>query len=296
MIEVPPSLEPAVIADWAESSCLFGDRDSVSQPEVEQALEDAGIPDPDVVVSDIWQEITRRHELVDTVHPVMTLKGRLERTMTWSDTSAYTFQLLMASHSFYKSTRIIGVRWNETTKLFERLSTSALERYLEGRAINIGFPRDSGIPRGFRQCLDHLCRELRELRGPVESYNVPTKDDHVDVVAWRPFADMRSGQVIILAQCAAGADWKSKAGEISLDVWKDYINWTASPLTAFAFPFVCLDDFEWRHLSKQSRGLLLDRLRIASMFMAGGDSFSTVQTQLKEWCQEQLVRLPWLGR
>jgi hypothetical protein len=261
---------------------------------MEQTLEDAGISDSEGVVSDIWQEISLRHELGGAAHPVITLEGRLERSVPWSQVSTYAFQLLLASHSFYTGMQITGNRWKKAAKLFERLSTTALRRYLGGRAINIGFPRDPGIPKGFRQCLDYLCQELKELRGPIQSYKTPTKDDNVDVVAWRPFSDNRSGQVIVFAHCAAGTNWRTKASELSLDVWRDYIDWMTTPLSAFAFPFVCLNDSEWRHISKQSRGFLLDRLRIASIFTGVDESSEIIQTELKKWCQRQLANLPWL--
>lgn len=294
MIEIPSSMEPAVIADWAELSCLFGDQDSISRSKVEQTLEDANFSDSEGVVADVWQEISRRHDLVGTAHPVITLEGRLERCLTWDHASVYAFQLLLASHSMYSDMKISGDDWKKAAKLFERLSTLALERYLGGKAINIGFPRESGVPKGFRQCLDYLCQQLSEDRGPVESYNVSTKDERVDVVAWQPFADMRSGQVIIFASCAAGANWKDKIGEVNLEVWKSYIDWVTAPLIAFAFPFVCLDDSQWIYLSKLSGGFLLDRLRIASIFVPVDRSFDTMQTEVRTWCQAQQASLPWL--
>lgn len=291
MIEIPSSLKQNDLVDWAEASCLFGNRESISRAEVEQALENERVPDPEIAVSDIWLEISRRHRLADKAHPIKTLKERLERTTNWSDTVVYTFQLLLSSHYFYKATKISKPNWNKIAKLFEKLSNLALEKYLDGRAINIGTPRESGTPKGFRQCLDYLCKELGELRGDVESYNLPTMDEKVDAVAWRPFPDKRPGQIIIFAQCAAGKNWKDKAGEISFDLWRDYINWLVKPLIALTFPFVCLEDEEWRHISKQNRGLLLDRLRIASMF--GPDDLSNPLLQeIKEWCEIQLTRLP----
>lgn len=295
MIEVPSSTEQVVLTDWVESSCLFGDIESISQSSIQQAIEQAEIKNPELVVSDIWQEISRRHSLADKAHPIKTLIGRLERTMTWSDAYAYTFQLLLASHRSYKATMISANHWKEAAKLFEKLSTLALKRYLQGRAINIGSPRGTGVPKGFRQCLDCICLELRELRGDKKSYNLPTKDEKVDVVAWLPFPDMRAGQVIIFAQCAAGADWKTKAGEISLDLWRDYINWLANPLIAFSFPFVLSNEEKWRQLSKQNRGFLLDRLRISSMLI-DYDSSDTLVQQIKDWCNVQLKRLPWRDR
>jgi len=296
MIEVPSSEATDVLTDWAEASCLFGSQASISEHELEDALEDAGITDPDEAAPNIWHEIDLRHYAGGGAYPVKSLQGRLERTQEWHENPAYAFQLLLASQSYYQSIRITRTHWGITAKLFERLSTLALEQYLRGKAINIGAPRDGAVPAGFGDCLDHLCQNLGEMQGAIRLYTSRTKDDGVDVVAWCPFGDGRPGQVIILVQCAAGADWRSKTTEISLGLWREHIDWVTEPLKAFTFPFVCIDDTLWRRLSRETEGVLLDRLRIASMFMAGGDSFSTVQAQLKEWCQEQLARLPWLGK
>jgi len=296
MIEVPSSLETGALADWAEAACLFGSRVSVSEHELEDALGDAGVPDPDLAVSNIWQEIDLRQHIGGRAYPMRSLKGRLEQSRGWSENPAYAFQLLLACQSRYKSSRINRAGWSVTAKLFERLSTLALERYLGGKAINAGAPREGAVPTGFGDCLDYLCQNLAEVRGAIRLYTSRTKDDGVDVVAWCPFGDGRPGQVILLVQCAAGADWKSKTTEISLGLWREHIDWVTEPLKAFTFPFVCIDDTLWRRLSREAEGLILDRLRITSMFIAGGDSFSAVQTQLKEWCQEQLARLPWLSK
>lgn len=298
MIEMPSSLKPDILADWAEASCLFGKYASISEHELEGVLDDAGVQDPDEAVSNIWQEINLRHYAPDGVHPVRSFPGRLERIQDWNKNLAYAFQLLLACQSHYQSTRVTPSYRHDAAKLFERLSTVGLQQYLGGKAINIGTPRDRGVPAKFGDCLDYLCKNLEEMPGFRRSYTSRIRDDGVDVVAWRPFGDTRPGQVIILAQCATGANWRGKTREVSLDKWDDHIDWAAKPFKAFIFPFVCLDRVDWRRLSKEG-GLILDRLRITSMFTVANGSSSTVRTvhaELRDWCQKQLPRLPWLHR
>jgi hypothetical protein len=295
MIQLPNSIETNVIADWAELSCLFGDRNSLSRSKIEQVFEAAGIDDHENLVSDIWQEIARRNEVAGECYPVKTFTGRIESSIHWTQAPVYSFQLLVASHSFFPGARINRKQWNITAKIFERLATMALEIYLGGRAINVGSPRKEGVPRGFKDCLDYICQQSKELRGPVASYNNMAKDENVDVIAWHPFSDNRPGQVIILAHCAAGLDWKEKASEVSLELWRDYIDWATGPLLAFAFPFVCLTDSEWRYLSRQTRGFLMDRLRISCVLTPHAIPNSMEQT-LIGWCQSQQRYLPrWDG-
>ncbi len=295
MIETPSTSETSAFADWAELACLINDYDSIAKSEIEDALEAAQIEEVEDLVSDIWQQIDGRHRLASDFHPIEVQPTRLIRKKQWQSAYTYTFQLLISSHKLYSNTKINRLQWKKVAKLFERFATSAIEGYLPGEAINVGFPREGEVPKGFTNCLDYLCQRTGELRGPIKSYNLPTKDDKVDIIAWLPFPDMRTGQVMIFAQCAAGSDWKSKAGEISLELWKDYINWAAMPIMAIAFPFVCIDSGEWGHLSKQNRGFLLDRLRLSSIYRDRRGATTDLRKEIKNWCKRQIASVPRLN-
>lgn len=292
MIQVPAFEETAELADWAELSCLFGDRSSISRSEVVDALDAAGLSDPDSKIENIWSEIEHRHSIAPKFYPLVTSRSRIELTLGPDQTFAYAFQLLISTHSFYSKTKISKRDWNMVAKLFETLTTCALGLYLRGRSVNVGAPRKGGVPASFRKCLDYMSKQLGELRGAVKSYNANKKDDHLDVLSWLPFGDRRAGQVIVLLQCAAGADWERKGPELSgsMRIWESYIDFAVSPLAAFAFPFVCLEEEKWRYLSKQA-GVLLDRLRITSLC-----HFDTVEDNLRrilvKWCKSQALRLP----
>jgi len=296
LIEVPSNIKQQEITDWAELSCLTDNQGSISKSTILKILEESAVSKPDVVLSNIWLEIDRRHRLIETFHPIKALIGRLERMKTWEENLPYTFQLLLASHYWYKETTIKGEPWNKTAKIFEELSTAVIKEYLGGDAINIGWPRGNGIPRGFRQCLDFVCNRLREKRGYHKSYNLPTiKDKGVDVVAWKSFPDRRYSQIFILGQCAAGKDWKEKADDIKLTTWQRFIEWMAPPTIAFTFPYICQDeDNEWRELSDQSGGILLDRLRITSGFVPS-EIYNSLLRKINEWCKTQIAKLPRLN-
>lgn len=294
MLQAPSSSKTDTLADWAEAACLFGKHTSVSESELEKVLDEAGTPNLDDAVSDIWREIYLRHREVGKTHPVKTQHGRLERIQLWTQNLAYAFQLLLALEGQYESTKISPQNRIPTAKLFERLSTSVLKEYLSGEAINFGVSREEPIPKGFSDGIEYVCEKLKEIRGTLESYTSWTKDDGVDVIAWRPFGDERSGKVIILVQCASGGDWTNKVNEIGIDLWQDHIRCAVEPIKALAFPFVCLDKTQWRRLSRKGPGILLDRLRITSMFMSVSNPSSDLQTQLKVWCEKQLPLLPWM--
>jgi hypothetical protein len=135
------------------------------------------------------------------------------------------------------------------------------------------------------KCLDFISSNTKEPRGPISKFRAWTKDEGVDIIAWHPF-DERCGQAIILAQCAAGTDWREKTMEISLPVWREYIDFATDPLRALVFPSVCHD--EWMYLSKKG-GILLDRLRITSLIPM--NMASNLRKELEEWSEKQLEGL-----
>lgn len=293
MIQLPISENIDVLADWAEASCFFGHLKFISRSEIESALEESGIANTETKIGDIWGEINRRHFIASIAHPIVCKQEELERLGNWSYSPAYAFQLLLALRSYFPSMSISVSKFNKAAKMFEQITTHALSGYLEKCPVaNIGSPRAGDIPRNFCKCLDYIAKELREKRGIIRQFQCSTKDENVDIVAWHPFKDGRPGQMIILTQCAAGKDWKTKMGEISLDVWRQYINWLVEPLKAFAFPFVCVQH-EWDYRSRMG-GILLDRLRISLMF-ATAEQDTSLLSELNKWNRFFIRCLPILS-
>lgn len=286
MIDVPQFSNPNDEADWAEISCLFGKDPSISRSEIETALDNAEVDDPETTIENIWREIDWRHSVAPRIHPVAVAGMRLQRIKSWKISPSYTFMLLLTCQSLYRSAKTPEREWTRTAKLFEQLTTKALERYL-GHAINIGAPRCEGVPKRFVDCLDYIGDVINEPRGRIRLFRQWAKDEGVDVIAWGPF-DKRPSQVILLVQCAAGTDWRDKTTEISLDVWQEYIDFAVRPTRAFAFPCVCNVNSDWFYLSKQG-GILLDRLRIGSFAIIS----SVLRRQLNDWSQRQLAHLGW---
>lgn len=282
---MPSISEPCEAADWAEISCLLGKDQSISRAEIEGRLEEAGY-DSELYISDIWREITWRHDITPAHHPIVTYENRLERIKTWNKVLPYTFMLLLTCQYFYRSSVIPRSQWTKIAKLFEQLTTVAMEKFT-GQAINIGAPRSGTVPASFRQCLDFVCQAIGETRGHVSSYHKRAKDDGVDIVSWQPI-DKRCGQIVLLVQCAAGKDWQDKTMEISIPIWRDYIEFAVDPVRAVAIPAICHSD--WLYNSKKG-GLLLDRLRIASLVPT--KMTHSLQNDLKTWSERQYRNLPW---
>lgn len=296
LLRVPSLPNANVEADWAELSCLFGERSSIPRSEIVRTLDEENVENAETVIGNIWQQINWRHSAVPSYHPITALKGRLERARTWRQAFPYSFMLLLNSQSFYRETRIAKRGWTATAKLFEKLVTEALKNYL-GAAINIGAPRDTTLPKSFDRCLEYACQLTKEKKGPRDPLTHWRKDAGVDVIAWKPL-DNRSGQVILLAQCAAGGKWDSKTRDINLRRWKSFIHFAADPVRVLGFPSVystSSTDLEDRWLDYSwEGGILLDRLRIASLAGTNSQAINRLRGDFVAWCIPQIDGLQWI--
>jgi hypothetical protein len=162
-------------------------------------------------------------------------------------------------------------------KLFERITRCAVEHYLGGAATIFGWDGTGDI--GAR--VEHLANTLGEqfAIAPRARY----KDRGVDVVGWRSF-DKRSGQLVLLTQCAAGFNWISKSA-VPHRAWEQYIHWAAQPNLALAIPsIVPADDWHDRCLDL---GVLFDRARLMNLIANGCDD-TKLEKELSGWIDEQL--------
>lgn len=153
---------------------------------------------------------------------------------------------------------IFPARW------FEAISVLAAERYLGGRengatSFHFASPRPDGS--GFSDALQALARRLggRALNMIEPRHE---KDAGLDVLAWRPFPDLRCNFVCLFGQCATGIEWRNKNPEPLefLDVRLRLETTAVHP--AIFVPFT-LPSNDWT--LKSRRVVVFDRCRIVSL-------------------------------
>lgn len=187
---------------------------------------------------------------------------------------------------------LFGVQGNTQppAKLFERLTCEAIGRYLSGSGAVFGSPsdqdetqdkRESQIKRRIKKFADDL--KERFCEAPPSRFN----DRGLDVIGWIPFSDERSGQVVVLLQCAAGHNWRDKL-PVPIDAWLQYVHWACNPLKAFAVPCV-VDEKDWHEMSKD-KGILFDRVRILNL-LSDGVKDPALCNELDSWVTNQLTDL-----
>jgi hypothetical protein len=89
------------------------------------------------------------------------------------------------------------------------------------------------------------------------------KDGGVDVVAWRPFPDGRSGFPIVLTQCTLQTELITKSADVDTRVWASWLVLDFDPITALAVPQTIGAGELWGQLAL--RCMVLDRTRLAGL-------------------------------
>lgn len=260
-------------ADWVELNVAVTRR-GVSRAHVASVLEGETDSEPDeAFLNDVWTELIYREPLY-SVRRFRVSDRVVEPAPRYPRRHEYVACLLLS---------LYGVDEGDltSTKLFESLSCAAAGRYLAGRAVVFGAPVRSGQTPPLRERFHQLARRLGEtlVEPPRQNY----RDRGVDVVSWLPFAEGRSGQVVLLIQCAAGRDWGKPP--VPLDAWRQYLKWAHDPIRGYAVPSM-VPQTEW-HDRNRDKGVIFDRARIVNLLSAGSYARSlTVHT--RSWVQAKL--------
>ena len=256
MIKIPDTNSIYIVADWVELY-IATTGNHISKTKLCSLLESASGEEPrEQVISDIWRELKIRQNLYKSA-PFLIDKLAIESKGNIDSEVTYLACLLIALYGPSNSNKNIA-------KLFERLSCLAIQQYLCGKGIVFGWPVVPGEEVSIRERIIKVASMLNEryVESPRETY----KDRGVDVIAWKPFSESRTSQVIILLQCASGKDWRNKTTDLPINAWEQYIHWSNNPTKAFAVPCV-IPSRDWHEVSKEG-GILFDRIRITNLIGA----------------------------
>ncbi len=271
MIELPDPQSSETLADWVELQLALGNQ-LMSRDEVSSAVEAVSGTEPDeALISDVWRELTRRQALY---------RLSLYKVETFSVKVGSSVSTTSPAYVAYKACLILslyGVHDQDVPNLFERLTRCAVEQYLAGAALVCGW-NGSGISKKMQQIADGIGERFATFP------NSRFKDRGVDVIGWKPFHDRRSGQTVLLTQCAAGHNWRSKT-PVPVRAWEQYIHWAVAPNYALAIP--CIVKFHEWHDKSCDMGLLFDRARLINL-LKGKCKDSKLAKDLSLWVEKQV--------
>jgi hypothetical protein len=279
MIKIPNPDSSSIVADWIELY-IATTGNAISKAKLSSLLERSTGEEPsEPFVSDVWSELNRRQKLYTSTFFTID-KLAIEPTENQTPEITYIACLLISLYGPANSPVNVA-------KLFERLSCLAIKQYIDGEGIVFGWPIEPGEETSIRERVIGLASRLNEnyVESPRETY----KDRGVDVVAWKPFIEKRSSQIVFLLQCASGKGWRNKTLDLPLNSWEQYIHWSNNPIKAFSVPCV-ISSRDWHDVSKEG-GILFDRIRITNLIgvLESKDKFlaGEVATFIKSRLEEE---------
>jgi len=298
MPEVPKSiLDIARLADWLELMALDADDGDASAGDLERALNIQTSGDLEETLAQVFDEIHLRQRAAVAAYPfdsegtVVALRDNFP-----ADPAPYLFCLLL---SYYGWKKVTGAR-HDPWLLFEHLSCIAARGYVGGDAILFGTSsREGRLARGnFVSQVNRLAAALSEGEGHRQLSGVRIQDGKLDIVAWKAFPDRRGSQLLMLGQCAAGANWDgAKLSELQPreGFWDNWmLDAPVSPLIRSYFVPHCIPDMGYWKRNARLGGVFFDRCRVA-LHSAGDSSQAAVGVfrNLRRSCSEHWrVRLP----
>jgi len=268
MIECVDLNNPFSIADWIEYEIL-----DTNQPISKSKVGSLTGADEEIIDSAI-SELIRRKSLYGNSSPFQVDGFNIMPNYAWVDNPALMLCLIFSLRGVERS-----AGHDDGTRLFERLSGEAAKAYLAGEAEVIGFPNGGQLIQQIKQ-LSQRTNELLGHRQPRPQ----DKDKGVDVVAWKPHRDNRPNQVVLLLQCAAGANFFEKK-QISLKTWQEFIHWSVAPIRGIMIPHIPSSE-EW-HEIMNDYDLIFDRVRI----FKGVYNLSLppdLNEAILSWCREKI--------
>jgi hypothetical protein len=119
---------------------------------------------------------------------------------------------------------------------------------------------------------------------PLRTYS----DGGVDVVAWQHFRDGRAGFPVLLAQCTVQEKWRPKTRDVSLTLWRSWIDFPTRPQKLLVIPF-SIGEKNWWADRNRLAGMILDRMRVAELLEECDDDWlGELSAEREEWLADEL--------
>lgn len=260
------------IADWAEFFTAYT-RGELSKSQLGADIEASSASEADeALIDSAWQELEYRQFLYGGAPPFVVERNIIKSAIDWEELPEYMACLIFALEGNPADSLSSGV-------LFERITEQAVRNFIGGKSLRTGFPNK--VP------VKDIAKEINERF----NYEYPSyrQDRDLDLVAWKDFGDDRSSQIILLIQCAAGHNWKSKLKDLNVNAWRKYIHFACKPVKAFSIPVIISDKNDLEEHSTDG-GIILDRSRIYRNVISYIPT-DNLRDELKNWCDQRLTEM-----
>lgn len=225
----------------------------------------------DVALEDVASieraEIDRRRELLADAYPFAIEEGVLRHRQTRDPVYEFCLGVCFIGKGVPRS------MLNTASPEFERLTGTVLASVFgaRGRYYRLGHPPEGDRPGRFSDAVKELHAQSLEWRWQPSSRMDPAGHDDpndagCDIVAWPEMPDRRIGTTFVAAQCACGANWADKLGDLSAEGLGYYAE---LPVSGFAkvlsVPRHIPNSQRWSEVSNRA-GVILDRTRLCLLY------------------------------
>lgn len=283
----PPAVrDVGSIADWIEATMAIEDKGLFAKASLRKRLAADGIDD-EASLSLAFTEIRRRRKIGGALYPYEAGGAGVKRHETAN--RAYDFLLACSlDDAPYRQSR----DWNAVVRLFEQLSVAALSKLFgpDTKALRFGYPADAPRPGPFAEALAWLADELGYAVGPGR-VSPSDQDAGVDAVAWRPFADGRTGFPVVMAQCTLQREYETKGSDIVLSRWRSLLSLRQDPMTALVVPFSLGSSLDVWEEANFTVDLVLDRFRICELLSTVDLADWPDRKHLEGWLKRELAEM-----
>lgn len=250
------------IADWIEVGLVVRGPRPLGLDSLHSFYSSSVGLEPQLVNTGV-REMARRASLLGDRYPFALHGEYAVQSVAGASSSAYLAAALMAPGNPVRE--YINATPDESMAvIFENLVVDATARLWgdAGRALRFGWPSDIGRPPEFDLAIRWLAQTIGVDVG--QGYRQPRrKDGGVDVVAWRPFADGRTGFPVLLVQCTLQENLLAKGMDVDTRLWGSWLAIDVDPTTALATPAALPSGPVWNELVLKY--MVLDRIRLVGL-------------------------------
>ena len=303
--------DPNAVADWIETSVLFG-AEVVSDGEIVDILEEQQVATPnddgaelsiaDMIISDARAEIKNRVRYTGPMNRggggyILTERRRFGPVVDrWEEDPIRAFLLILSMFRRYPDWVSDLKDYTQQGELFERVCEALLQNLFTTWTVKrVGWSPDDTqgiIP------IIQLVSDMLNSSGHAEInkwVSTDNKDGGLDLVAVRRFEeDPREGLPAYLIQCASGANWRSKIATPSISSWHKWLDTAVEPSAGLTAPFVISKEM-LAQAQLEGHSIVLDRLRLLNGYYGeSADIDTTLLDDVVAWCRPYVDQLPWL--
>ena len=139
----------------------------------------------------------------------------------WREVPVHSFLLLLTLAGRYDNwADVMPVDYNLQGDLFEQLTQESLTTQMPGWIIHPTGWKKAG-PVRLPELVADIAGRLGEIQGDIGAWtSSEAKDEGLDLLCYRPFADGRVGVPLLMLQCASGKwDERGKLRTPDIDRW-----------------------------------------------------------------------------